>query len=65
MSGTFGKAAARLSGQAALLLGWQPAMFWVATPEELATILDAMRVPEGEAMDRSTIDRLMEQDCDG
>lgn len=65
MSGTFGKVAARLSGQAALLLGWQPAMFWAATPEELATILAAMRVPEGESVDRSVIDRLMEQDRDG
>lgn len=65
MSGTFGIVAARLSGQAALLLGWQPAEFWAATPEELATILAATRAPDGEAMDRGTIDRLMEHDRDG
>lgn len=65
MSGTFGKVAARLSGQAALLLGWPPHRFWSATPEELATVLAAMRAPDGDGMDRSTIDRLMEQDRDG
>lgn len=65
MSGTFGTVAARLSGQAALLLGWQPAAFWAATPEELATILAAMRAPDGDGMDRGTIDRLMEHDRDG
>ncbi|MGV3511232.1 MAG: phage tail assembly chaperone [Novosphingobium sp.] len=65
MSGTFGKVAARLSGQAALLLGWAPDRFWAATPEELATILAAMRMPGGDSMDRGTIDRLMEQDRDG
>lgn len=65
MSGTFGKVAARLSGQAALLLGWSPNRFWAATPEELATVLAAMRTPGGEGVDRGTIDRLMEQDRDG
>lgn len=65
MSGTFGKVAARLSGQAALLLGLPPHRFWAATPEELATILAAMRAPDGEGVDRSMIDRLMEQDRDG
>lgn len=65
MSSIFGKVAARLSGQAALLLGWTPDRFWAATPEELATILAAMRAPEGDGMDRGTIDRLMEQDRDG
>ncbi|HQS70873.1 MAG TPA: phage tail assembly chaperone [Novosphingobium sp.] len=65
MSGRFGAGAARLSGHAALLLGWTPDTFWTATPEELATILTALRAPDGEAVDRGTIDRLMEQDRGG
>lgn len=65
MSGRFGDGAARLSGHAALLLGWTPDTFWSATPEELATILIALRAPDGEAVDRGTIDRLMEQDRGG
>ncbi|MFN3470698.1 MAG: phage tail assembly chaperone [Novosphingobium sp.] len=65
MSGRFGAVAARLSGHAALLLGWTPDTFWAATPEELATIMMALRAPEGAAVDRSTIDRLMEQDRGG
>ncbi|CAM4082854.1 Phage tail assembly chaperone [Novosphingobium lubricantis] len=64
MTARFGMAAARLSGQAALLLGWTPDTFWAATPEELATILTALRQPDGEAIDRGTLDRLMEQDRD-
>lgn len=64
MSTRFGTAAARLSGHAALLLGWAPDTFWSATPEELATILTAMRAPQGDGVDRGTLDRLMEQDRD-
>lgn len=65
MSKRFGTAAARLSGQVALLLGWMPEAFWSATPEELATVLCAMRQGDGESIDRSTIDKLMEQDRGG
>lgn len=65
MSARFGTSAARLSGHAALLLGWTADTFWNATPEELATILTALRAPEGEAVDRRTIARLMEQDRGG
>ncbi|MFM2370886.1 MAG: hypothetical protein RIS85_608 [Pseudomonadota bacterium] len=65
MSGRFGAAAARLSGQAALLLGWMPDAFWAATPEELATVLSTMRQSDGESIDRSTIDKMMEQDRGG
>ncbi len=32
---TFGEAAERLCGAAAMLLGWRPAEFWDATPAEL------------------------------
>ena len=65
MSERFGPVAVRLCGQAALLLGWTPQMFWDATPEDLATVLTAMRMPDGDGMDRETIDRLMEQDRGG
>lgn len=65
MSERFGVAAARLGGQAALLLGWLPDTFWGATPQELGSVLCAMRQPEGEAIDKRTLDRLMEHDRDG
>lgn len=65
VSDRFGAAAARLGGQVALLLGWLPDTFWSATPEELGSVLSAIRQPEGEAIDKRTLDRLMEQDRDG
>lgn len=36
----FGEAAARLSGVAAMLLGWRPDEYWNATPAELALALE-------------------------
>lgn len=65
VSERFAPVAVRLCGQAALLLGWTPQMFWDATPEDLATVLNAMRMPDGGSLDRKTIDRLMEQDRGG
>ena len=62
VSKRFGASAAALSGQAALLLGWVPDTFWAATPEELACVLRALRVPDGGAIDKGTLDRLMEAD---
>jgi uncharacterized phage protein (TIGR02216 family) len=41
MSEFFGEAAARLSGAAAMLLGWRPGDFWDATPKELAAMFEA------------------------
>jgi hypothetical protein len=35
----FGEQAARLSGAAAMLLGWRPWEYWNATPAELAAAL--------------------------
>ena len=35
--------ATRLAGLAAVLLGWRPDEFWRATPEELASVLAALR----------------------
>lgn len=44
---TLGKSATRLCAAAATLLGWRPAEFWDATPEELAMALNL----NGEIMD--------------
>jgi uncharacterized phage protein (TIGR02216 family) len=55
----FGGAAARLCGQTALLLGWSPARFWAATPEELACVLGAATPAGGEGMTRAALDALM------
>ena len=63
----FAQAARRLAGQAGLLLGWRPAEFWSATPDELADALAALRAPEDEArtpLDRATLDRLKERHPD-
>lgn len=65
MSERFGACAAALGGQAALLLGWMPDTFWAATPEELASVLSAMRTTGGGTIDKGTLDRLMEADRDG
>lgn len=65
VSEAFGASAARLGGQAALLLGWMPHAFWAATPEEMATVLSAMRQPEGGTMDRRILDKMMEADRGG
>ena len=49
--------AARLSGAAAMLLGWRPDDFWDATPAELTAILGAL-APEADGPDELTIDEL-------
>ncbi|WP_068076100.1 phage tail assembly chaperone [Novosphingobium lentum] len=64
MSERFGAAAARLAGQAALLLGWLPGQFWAATPEEFAAILSAAAPTGGAGMDRTTLNALMERERD-
>lgn len=61
----FGPGAARLSGHAALLLGWMPETFWTATPEELGTVLAAFAPVEAGGIDRTTLNAMMERDCDG
>ena len=49
---TFGEAAERLAGAAALLLGWRPDEFWQATPAELATALKSFEAegPDADAI---------------
>ena len=61
----FGEAAARLSGQAALLIGWTPDTFWAATPAELAAIVMAAAPPPAGGIDHATITAMMERDADG
>lgn len=61
---SFCESAARLMGVAAMLLGWQPADFWAATPGELAAILTAMTEQAGGGgalgMDAGALARLKE-----
>lgn len=65
MSQSFGEAAVRLSGQAALLLGWTPDTFWAATPAELAAIVAAAAPPAGDGIDRTTLAAMMEREAHG
>jgi uncharacterized phage protein (TIGR02216 family) len=53
---TFGEAAARLSGAAAMLLGWRPDEFWNATPAELALALNVQAA--AATPDEATIEAL-------
>jgi hypothetical protein len=62
----FGRAASRLSGLAARLLGWRPPEFWAATPAELAAALASADpdAPVVSPLGRDEFNRLMEQDHD-
>ena len=57
---TFGDAAERLAGAAALLLQWRPDEFWNATPAELATALTPM-MAEANGPEPDTIAALRRQ----
>ncbi|PZU08983.1 MAG: phage tail assembly chaperone [Sphingobium sp.] len=65
----FGEGAARLAGVAGWLLGWRPATFWRATPQELACVLRAARGEEADAagagVDGAELARLMGAMPDG
>jgi len=63
MTERFGAAAAKLAGQAALLIGWTPDTFWAATPEELASIVTAATPTPAGGIDRTTIAAMMEHDA--
>lgn len=66
---SFAASARLLAGQAGLLLGWRTDEFWRATPDELGDALGALRVLAGHgeavAVDRVTLDHLMELHPDG
>ena len=65
MTATFAAGAARLAGQAGLLLGWRPEEFWRATPEELAAVIGALVGEKGTPAGRDELDRLREMFPDG
>jgi hypothetical protein len=60
----FSEGAARLAGLAGALLGWRPEEFWRATPDELATVLQAM-VPSEQSASQVDLERLKEMFPDG
>jgi uncharacterized phage protein (TIGR02216 family) len=62
---TFGAAAERLSGAAAMLLGWRPDEFWTAPPRELAAALGGVAGEGADAPERSEIEALMARFPDG
>ena len=61
---SFAEAASRLAGLAGVLLGWPPAMFWTATPAELAAVLNAL-APQSETAGADDLARLKEMYPDG
>lgn len=56
-SDSFGSGARRLSGAAAMLLGWRPREFWEATPAKLAATLNVDEAADGP--DRQAVAELM------
>ena len=62
---SFAESARRLAGLAGVLFGWRPSEFWQATPDELATLIVAMRGEPPAAIDRAELARLKEMFPDG
>jgi len=62
MSEHFGPRAGQLCGLAARALGWRPHEFWSATPAELAAALAPPEAEASECLDRTELNRLMDQD---
>ncbi len=58
----FGQHAQGLCGLAAQSLGWRPAEFWDATPEELACVLAPLAPGPSEGLDRATLNAMMDHD---
>ncbi|WP_225207797.1 phage tail assembly chaperone [Novosphingobium huizhouense] len=63
----FAAGAGRLAGRVCLLLDWSPGRFWHATPEELRAVLEAAGGASETtgAIDRRTIDAMMERERNG
>jgi uncharacterized phage protein (TIGR02216 family) len=61
----FADAAVRLAGMAGLMFGWAPAVFWAATPAELAALVRALNGDEVAALGAGDLGRLMEAFPDG
>ena len=47
-----------------MFFGWPPDVFWNATPEELAAVIEAS-MPQGRAVDGAVLARLREAFPDG
>jgi hypothetical protein len=62
MNDSFGRAAQRLAGLSARVLGWRPADFWHATPAELSAAITPTDADATSAVGREDISRMMEQD---
>ncbi len=66
MTSTFSNHAARAAGLAGVVLGWRPAEFWAATPEELASVLAAMMPDPSDApVTAASLKKLQERYPDG
>ncbi len=63
----FTDAARRIGGQVMRILGWNPDIFWAATPEDVAMALGALTpdAPENAAMARDKLHYLQELFPDG
>ena len=61
----FAEAARVAARVAAIELGWQPAVFWAATPEELRVALGLDVGSEAAPLDEAWLRRLMEAFPDG
>ena len=62
MTRHFGDRAVRLYAVAARILGWRPPDFWAATPAELLAALAPAQAETESGLDRSELNRLMDQD---
>jgi hypothetical protein len=62
----FSNHAARASGLAGVVLGWRPAEFWAATPEELCALMTAL-MPDGSdaPVTSATLQQMQEHFPDG
>lgn len=61
----FAEAAVRLAGMAGVAFGWSPAVFWAATPAELAALMRALAGEAPATADAGDLARLMEAFPDG
>jgi hypothetical protein len=63
----FGEAAIKALRAAVVALGWRPAEFWAATPEELAAALGAVLGDAGgdAPLGQDELARLIGEDGDG
>ncbi len=65
MTESFAPHALRLAGIVCRQLGWHPALFWDATPAEIAAIFASDQPLPGDTLSRTEFDTLMERDGHG